>query len=181
MRLRAIPSRLSRFIVRLVVVWAVFYSVFSLYGSWMVRKEIAKLRGSGHPVDIRTLCEPGIPDSRNGAVLFEKAFEEIWGRTDDIHDISAVGYDEFKAERSRYRHILPLIEQAVEKPQCRFPIQYYPDPSKVVSPYYTKMHCIAELPRASAHLAAEDGRIDEAINCLELSLQIGHTRPESEG
>ncbi len=155
-----------------------------------VEAEIARIRAAGEPVSAADLRGPKIPDSENGAVVYARAFKMAEG-----FDKSLQG-DEYSALTStdpsrrtpevmakartlvaKYKAVVPVIDQAVGKPKCRFPVKWE-DGYNAMFPHCAKLRRLSRLLSAVAVVDAYDGRVDDALHAVELNMKMSDSLKE---
>ncbi len=130
------------------------------------------LRKKGEHLTIEELAPPPIPDDRNAALLYERAFklyddlpEDVQTRLRSISHskpLTAEQIDELRELLSYTRDIRKTLLEASAL-SCRFPLDYdqatFATPLPHISPL---QHCCA-LVAFSARLHLEEGRPDDAL------------------
>ena len=191
--LRRIGRVLAYVLVFMPLVIAVLVVSSPLILRHMVNTRIADIRARGEPITPADLAGPKIPDSQNGAEVYQKIFErlkepqfskdreilaeflssrkraenpELW---DDARDIVA-----------RYEWALPMMEEAVSRPKCRFPVDWNAPPLEIKFPHLKKIQYLSKLLATRAFIRAENGKMSEAVRSVELGLKLGDSlRDES--
>jgi len=169
-------------LVVLLVLW-VIDGILSLVLGRMVASEIARLKARGEPVSMAELAGPPIPNEQNAAFVYMGAFQAIFTRTEQ-QDFDALGrflkpteYGEpvspAEAERivARYPKAIPFVRRAVEMPECRFPVNWE-EGFNAMFPHLSSVRHLSQLLGATAVLDARSGRVDEALDSIELGLRM---------
>ena len=146
---------------------------------------IAAIKAQGDPVSGKDLI-PHVPDSENGAVIYEKVFritepgrEEIGKASkmtsspDGAHEPGALA----SARRiaSKYRSVLPLIEEASSRPQCRFKSNWSDPVEERLQPYLDKVRNVSQLLSVIAIVDAADGKMDDSVRTVGLSYKLSES------
>lgn len=137
-----------------------------------IESQIAAIRAKGDPVCWKDLAVE-VPDRENGALVYEKVFAVIEpGKAEIAEKCRTVTPIEvlpsLQSVAAKYRHVLPMVEEAASRPQCRFPINWNDPPERAEFPQYGKMRTLAQLLTAVAVADAADGKTDEAVKSIEL-------------
>ncbi|MHB1001090.1 MAG: hypothetical protein ACYC27_17745 [Armatimonadota bacterium] len=191
-------SRLNKFIkfifiggsiafIILLVLLAIYVPPF-LNAEKQVDDRIAKLKVSGKPVSIRDIIPPKVPDSRNAAIIYEQVFKKLdklgFSKDEKIfNEVSATyrqdktfsRWDDVRKVADKYRVILPLVEDAAAKPECRFNINWDVNPIYIKFDHNKKIRSLNRLISALAVIDAKEGDIDSSIRMIKLGLHTGRT------
>jgi len=183
--------RISKWIIPrlfvLALVLAVIHGTATIILGRRLEAKIAAIKARGEPVSMAELGKPKVPDAENAAVIYAKAFEKLSGRTAE-QDIKMLErflsaeereknpglWNEARLVADRLRPALPLVEQAVSRPKCQFPVNWEAG-AGAIFPHYYKMRKLAILLRATALLAAKDGRMDEAVRLIEMDFRMSES------
>jgi hypothetical protein len=174
-----------------VVLAIVFLETAPYFLMPKVDREIAAIKARGEPVTMADLAGPKIPDSENGAVIYERIFKEMDKPqvAKDMQLLQGLLSPKNRVERpelwpqvrlalKRNRNLIPLIEQAVSKPRCRFSINWSDGPVGVRYPHLAKLRRLAFLSAANALVSARDGNTSDAVRSLRtgflVSESLGH-------
>ena len=152
----------------------------------MVRAEIARIKAEGAPLTMKDLDGPKIPDSQNGAVVYQKAFALISGKDakkdmDLIADRSSLSHQpkteaewrELRRALAKYDRLVPIVEQAASKPDCRFPIGW--EKSGALDASFPHLHLLRDISRilsANALLSTREDRPADAARYVDLGYAI---------
>lgn len=144
-----------------------------------VDAEIAAIKAKGEPITAAELAGPRIPDSENGAVVYQKIFEEMDGPRVKKDLEIAVRFShagksfeptrEARLAISRLSHLIPMVEEAQSRPKCEFPIKWNDPPMSITFPHFAYLRRLSCLLCASAMLDAKDGKSDSALHLLDLA------------
>ncbi|MHB1000679.1 MAG: hypothetical protein ACYC27_15670 [Armatimonadota bacterium] len=180
-------KRVKRFlkgVLILVLVLAVIHGIASIILGRRVASKIADIKAQGDPVSLLELGKIVVPDSENGAVIYNQIFKEI-GRplvyTDGVPYIkedTTKNYDYKElltgeeitpemwtnGERSlaTYQHAFDLVDEAASKPECKF-VTNWEDGDDVRFPYYASLRELSRMLMLDARISARNGNMDKAV------------------
>lgn len=143
-----------------------------------VAAEIAYIKARGEPVRGADLAGPKIPDSENGAVVYERAIQ-MFAAPAMQADMNAIeSFDASTTDPNDWAKIAPslakagplktLVAEAQTKPHCRFPVDWAAGPAALF-PHYARMRAFARVLRTDAVANAQAHRSDEAVKSLKLA------------
>jgi len=169
----------------LVIILAVaIYGILRFIPSRQLKAEISKIKARGEPVSWADLAGDRIPDAENAAVVYAQAFKVISGPdAEEEFDTLARFLSPEKREKNpklwddarrivtRYRKALPLANEAVSRPKCRFPVNWE-DGLEAEFPHLRNLQRLARLLSANAVLNATDGRMGESVRSVELGFKV---------
>ena len=146
---------------------------------------IADIKAQGDPVSGKDLI-PHVPDSENGAVIYERVFKIIEpGKKDIVKACDILLSPKSRKDpkqmalakkiAAKYRSALPLIEQAVTRPHCRFNTNWNDPPEKIVYPYFQKVRNVSRLLAQIAVIDAADGRMDDSMKSIGLNYAVSES------
>lgn len=149
---------------------------------------IAAIKAQGDPVSGKDLI-PHVPDSQNGAVIYEKVFKITEPGRKDIDKACNIlispklrnDPEQLKFVRkiaAKYRSALPLIKQATLKSHCRFDVNWSGPVEKIDYTYLKKMKNVAYLLFAIAVVDSADGKTEESLNAVEMGYQLSESLSE---
>lgn len=184
---RSIWKTIGIWAAGIVVVVVVAHTVLVGGTRRRVEAEIAHIRAQGEPVTMKDLAGPKVPDSRNGAVIYEQAIQmfkspAIQSDKDAVEkfDISTTDPREWAAIEQSLQKLAPvkaLLADAQAKPDCRFKVDWDAGIAALF-PHYAPMRAFARVLRVDAAANARAGRVDEALKSTKLaygvSESIGH-------
>jgi len=186
-RLFAISKPIGKGLLVLVIVLAVIHSIATFILGRRLEAQIAAIKARGEPVSWADLAGDRIPDAENAAVVYAKAFKLIASPAAK-KDLSTLGkfvspkkredkpvsWDEAESAVARVRPVLPLIEQAVSRPKCQFPVNWEADVGLRVA-HFSGLRDLHRFLLANAKLAVRDGRMDEAARSIDLAFKVGES------
>ena len=180
---RGIRRRYKPILAVIAVLVIAHLAVTFVLGS-RVKAKIAAIRAEGSPTTAADLAGPTIPDNKNAAVLYGKAFELMATRqaTEDWPVVGAITSRSERAEDptlwnkaaevlSRYQGVISLIEQAQMRPKCRFPVNWGLGLGAQF-PHFAPVRRLAQLLHAQALIDAKAGKMDEALRSTELAFEL---------
>lgn len=168
---------------------AVVHGVATFIYGRQVDAEIARIRASGGPVSVAELAGPSIPDDQNAAVICEKAFILLGsGKQPSEAERDAMSailkpderrkhpeaWDRARSAVKQFDGVLPLIEQAMSRPKCRFPVRWQDG-------WFANFNHLGGLWRLQRYLAAKavitahDGDMAGAIHLIGLQIRLSET------
>lgn len=151
-----------------------------------VKSELSRIKAEGAPLTLKELDGPKIPDSINGALVYQQAFNEMKqkGSVKDFDLIKrafTASYplktkDEWKAldrTLAKYNQILPMVEKAQAMSECRFPINYEKKGALGARyPHFAPLRNLSRILFAKAVLSTRNGKTDEAVHYLDLGFKL---------
>ena len=158
-----------------------------------VEAEIAAIKAKGEPVTLEELAGPKIPDNENAALIYARIFKEM-EKPQVTEDMKVLRHFSSEKERqedpslwskarlavNRNRHLLPIIEKAISRPKCQFPVDWEDGPDAKF-PHYAQLRKLSCLLYASSLIDAKAGRLNEAIRSLELGFKINDSLKDESG
>ncbi|MHB1461471.1 MAG: hypothetical protein ACYC1M_09345 [Armatimonadota bacterium] len=188
-------SRFSRFVRRtwkpflvVIVVLVAIHGIATMILGRRFEADIRALKAQGEPVSTAELGGPKVPDDQNAAVVYAKAFKLIKGKeTRESSDtmesllksvgaipskkkIDVVWSDVDKAAQV-YRQVVPLVKEALMRPQCQFPVKWELGPAATFV-HLSQLRNLTRILSAMAVLDAHDGNLDEAYKKVGLAFQV---------
>ena len=173
----------------LVLLLAVAHSIATLVLGRRVEGELQRIKAEGDPVTGGDLVARGIPDSENGAVVYERVIKAMSAR-DVADDLLVVenwpagypGNDHPSPKRLRQalvrlRPMNDLIVEAAYLPKCRFDMRWDKG-FEAPFPQFARMRSMARLMNRAALTSAEDGRMDEAVRYASAGLRLSESMRE---
>ncbi|MHB1455700.1 MAG: hypothetical protein ACYC0V_02180 [Armatimonadota bacterium] len=147
---------------------------------------IAAIKAQGDPVSGKDLI-PHVPDSENGAVIYEKVFAIIEPGKEEIGKAPGM-FNKLRENpellplvrktASKYRSVLPLVEDASSKPHCRFNTNWNYPLEMIVYPYNAKVRNLSRLLSVVAVTDAANGRIGDSMKAVELGYKLSESMKE---
>lgn len=161
------------------------YAGYGFVAGSETKREIAKLRAKGEPVTVSEVAPPPIPDDRNGAVIFALAFKLLPSGASGpdiqlLNDFVDVKTRPYQAEHEvrrllmKYDQAYRLALKAVDKPECRFPVQWEKG-WEANTPHYKDLRKLATLVAARTIVKAGEGDTDQAIDSIILGVKIANS------
>ena len=185
----------------IIIVLAVAHSIASFILGHRLKAELSKLKVSGVPMAMTDLGKPKVPDAENAAFIYARVFEDLTGMVlnpnggqpkqesrEKNEDMDAIEkliraepdkrtpeiWDAARKAVAKHRNILPLIEAATSRPKCQFPANWE-DGTNVLFPHLSPMRNTARFLHANALIEARDGKMDEAIQSIELGFKASES------
>ena len=169
-------------IIGIVYGWSYYSSVKELHG---VYRQIER---HGDSLTLESVIPPPIPEAKNAAIIYEKAFEVMEFTTkeksiriescDCKNDLSEESISCMKRLIEKNKETLRYIREAASYDECRFPLKYETGPA-LLRPHFLQMVNCGQLLCIQALLQSEEGDVKEAIDTCKLGLKIGkHLFPE---
>lgn len=153
-----------------------------------VERHIAGIKAKGEPVTQAELKPPDVPDELNAAVVFEKIFEEMEkpefaadkGLFADFalrekRDSTPGIHEDARKALARNARILPMVEEALARSECVFPVNWDAPFPNVEFRHLSKLRRVAFVLFAHAIISAEEGKSGEAVRSLELTYLLSET------
>lgn len=176
----------------LTIVLAAAHGTASYYYGKKVEAEIAKIKAKGEFVSLVELGGPKIPDSKNGAVLYEKAFKEMdkalivnyksyhsvmYGNYpfDDVLEQNTQDAEAWAAAMKvpgQFKDTFAIAEKAAKRPECRFKVKWA-DGYAALFNYVSPVSRLARLYAVSARVYAHNNQPDLALKSVEQCLKVG--------
>ncbi len=161
------------------------YAAYGFVAGSETKREIAKLRAKGEPVTVSEVAPPVIPDDRNGAVIFALAFKllptgasgpDIQLLNEFVDEKTRPNQSEHEVRRllMKYDQAYRLALKAVDKPKCRFPVQWEKG-WEADTPHYRDLRKLATLVAARTIVKTHQGEADQAIDSIILGVKIANS------
>jgi hypothetical protein len=159
-----------------------------------VDKKITELKAEGMPISASDIPVPHVTDAENGAAIYMHAREELAKHDEDFREIGMFNTDVPRKEQARpsdsqkravheNEHIVRLIENAVSKPECVFPVSWQDEwllhkytwqlsarRSELYGPQY-----LSTLLHANALFSARIGNMHDASRFIELQFRMSES------
>ncbi|HET6453590.1 MAG TPA: hypothetical protein VFI02_04245 [Armatimonadota bacterium] len=187
-RLRRIGRVLAYVLVFMPLVIAVLVVSSPLILRHMVNNRIAEIKARGEPITPSDLAGPKIPDSENGAVIYQKIFDRLEEpRFSNDREVLADFlsrkeraenpklWDDTRDVIARYEWALPMVKTAASKPKCRFSVDWNAPPMEIKFPHLRKIMFLSYLTGAHAMIEAKEGNIGGANESIELGIRLGQS------
>ncbi|MHB0911947.1 MAG: hypothetical protein ACYC2Y_00700 [Armatimonadota bacterium] len=152
---------------------------------WVVGAKIIKIKAQGDPVSIADLS-PSIPDAENGAVIYENIFAEI--EKPEVRMAIEKAYkgtllvspkrEDWQAMRAtvqKYRHLIPVIEEAASRPECAFKIEWTENIYDTEFYHCSKMRNLSRLLATTVVVDAHDGHTVDALREIDFGFRLSNS------
>ena len=192
-RKRAAPSRLARWIAR--VIGFLFLLVLCCFALWRVlllrdvNSQFARIRAAGYPVsgaELNAWRQP-VPDTENGALVLTQAFSLVRtfpdARSNEVvkfeylirtNEWSAATRELIEAYVRTNAPALAKAREAFLLSQFRYPVDFSYGPETEM-PHLTQLKEMARISALAAALDAGEERAEEWPKQVELQLKIAGT------
>lgn len=168
-----------RALVVLVVLAVVVGSILNVIGGRRYAAELQKLKDSGEPYTLVDLAGPPVPDSISGAVIYQKMFERLPKKDgpDDVYGqllkergtMTPADWQNARSAAAEYDWVLPMVEEAARKPECRFPVRWQ-DGSAAQLPHLGALRRVSRTLCVKSIVSAHDGDTESAVQCVQAGL-----------
>ncbi len=148
-----------------------------------VEAEIAAIKARGEPVSWADLQGPKIPDSRNGAVVYARAIRSLESANEYYlrgnrgmffggpRWVDRQRMRQWRGLVEKHKSIVSLIEEAVSKPKCEFPVRWE-DGNNVSLHHHIDLRMLGNFLSMKVMVDADSGRTDNALHTIELILRM---------
>lgn len=137
---------------------------------------VRAIKANGEPVSAAELAGAKVPDSQNGAIVFEKAFKlldtkeskkavELLGKKNP-----PVPWLEGQRAAIELGAVVPLTEEALSRPSCQFPIKWA-EGAHASFGHLAKLRSLVKVLSTAAVIDAQYGRMDEAFRKIMLAFK----------
>jgi hypothetical protein len=183
--LKVIGSIFGGLIGLIIVVYIILNITFSI----QLKNKLAELKAQGRPTTIAEIVPPPVPDEKNAAILYNKAFKlmeieegkqitRIIGEIKSYSDISEWTDEQRKeisqlVNSSKVQYIYVLLEEGSKKPKCNFNHEYEKGPDMLL-PELSPMRSATRLLCIKALIEAESGKSAEAFYTLLIGLKFAN-------
>ena len=180
--MKRVLNKIGKVILVLLAVLILAHGALTFVLGRRLEARLAEMKAAGQPVSMSDLAGPPVPDSENGAVIYEQVFEEVSSPAYK-RDVQWIPYSSStwsfdknpdwaaaKAAVERHEHILELVQRANAMPKFRFRGKRDPRSGDFLKP----LRYERELSRylgAYAVVEAHFGNMDEAVRALDISIQ----------
>ncbi len=177
-----------------LLIIAVIYAAASAVLSYKVSRELARIKAEGSPVEMSDLAGPAVPDSENGALIYEQAFEGIraiersrlfndfYYRENDSPSFlprpkahSEAWWNDAYALFRRYdRAYYSKVLQAQAMPTCYFQYDYSTgrDITNTVNEHLEPLMSLGRVLSLRSLAMARQGKVDEAVDSLVAEVRL---------
>lgn len=169
----------------LIVVLVVVAHVAITRPGRTVRAEIARIKAEGSPVTLEDMIGPKVPDARNGALILKKALAMLStesAKKDIAFAARAIDprepittpedWKKLRTVLEKYKNIFPIVEKAVGKPDCRFPVDYSNGAVEALFPHFARVRDLTRVICAKSVLDAHDGKSSDACQDIGLVFRV---------
>ncbi len=167
---------------------AAFFQIAPYFLRPKVDREIAAIRARGEPVTMADLAGPKIPNSQNGAVIYERVFKEM-DKPQVAKDMAGFRFspspkvlaehpefwEQTRLPLKRCRYLIPLIEQAASKQKCRFNINWEDGPLDVRFPHLAKLRQLSRFLAVDAVANARNGNPAMAMRLIRIGFMMSES------
>lgn len=178
-------KRTAKVLVVFLIVLAIVHGIATFITGRKLEADIRSLKAKGELPSITELVGPKIPDSENAALVYAKAFKLIPGPQTNRPDYDQLwrfadaekrkadpeSWDRARVVVRKYEKALLIAERAASMEKCRFPVKWE-DGILATFTHYAPVRQLAQLANASGLIAARDGRMDDSVRWIALSLRI---------
>ncbi len=189
-------SRFARFVRRtwkpfviILVVLVAIHGIATMILGRRFEADVQALKAQGEPVSAAELAGPKVPDDQNAAVVYAKAFnllkeKETRASSATMENLlKSVGampskrkkidvvWSEVNSAARMYRQVIPLVQEALSRPKCQFPVKWETGPSATFA-HLSHLRNLTRILSALAVIDAHDGKLDEAYQKLSLAFRV---------
>jgi hypothetical protein len=154
---------------------ALIWTIWNGRATRRLTDAIRDLRTAGLPTALAELAPAPLPPERNGAVLYQAAFEKF-RQLPDLQPSAQTA--EPLAVSEELRKLLPsqsepldLLRQAADLPDCQFPLRYE-DGFAMQVVHLVPLRRAADMLAARVVVRAEAGELDGAVDDLRVVFQM---------
>lgn len=186
-KLLRVGKWIGKAILVLLVIGVVANGIASFVLGRRLAAKIEAIKAEGGIIALADFGKPKVPDSENAAVVYDKAFKLI--STDQARkDLRVLDdflrsaerasrpelWDQARSATRKYSAVIPIVEEAVKRPRCQYPVNWEAGPGLVL-PHLAKVRQLVRILDSDAILQARDGNMDEAVRSLQLSYAVGES------
>ena len=182
--MKRVIIKIAKTVAVLVLLLAVTYGVLSVIGGRKYEAELQKLRAKGEPYTLVDLAGPPVPACENGAVVYQKIFNRLGSPlgskdprgevylklTFERQKLRLADWDEARRVAAKYEWVVPMVEKAVARPECKFPV-HWQDGAGVMFPHPARLRDLDRILSVKAIVYAHEGKAESAVRCIRLALQ----------
>lgn len=167
-------------LVLLVIIIGAVYIVRVATAGRRVEKEVARLEAAGDPVSMADIYSTDIPPDRNAALVYDKIFRRFsgpqWMRDAEVlRDFSSKSKRDSEPSLwassrdvyARYKDVLPLVDKALAKQECRFAVNWQDGPMEIKYRYLANFRHLSRLLMTAAILEARDGHTEVSLSLIK--------------
>ena len=183
--LRWITRRTWKPVLAIILLALIADGVATLITGRMVEAEIDKIRARGEYLSYKDLAGQPVPDSENGALVYEQAFALMPRPTgldtacESLRDPEKRAKDpglwqEARIDIGRYSRTLALIDEAQKMPRCRFKTNWE-DGLGALFPYLYGLRQVSRVLCAQGLIKAHDGDMSAGLACVKGAVATAET------
>ncbi len=192
-------KRIWKSILMLLIGFVIINGIATLVLGRRFHSEVAALKAKGYPVSMAAFGENPVPDARNGAVVYTKAFDLLYSKQPNTVNnalnnllksetgvkeprppmptsvpspppATSVSWAEARRAAESVNGIIPLTQEALSKPECKFPVNWK-DGINAKFPHLIRLRQLTRALCAQSLIDAHDGKMDEALSTMDLALR----------
>ena len=182
-KLKRIRKGLVLTIVVISLTGGIAYTVLSYSASVELERELEEIRHSGKPITLEELTPAPVPDEKNAALIYKKAFAMMVKGTKEEEKLHNLKWSEKEIPAVRRlleknEETLNLLREATKLEKCSFPLDYSKG-FEMPLPHLAQFRNCARLLAADALIKAMDGKTDEALSSCQVGLRMGKALQDS--
>jgi hypothetical protein len=175
-----------------LIALAAVHGVATLILGRKVEARIQEYRAKGDPVSGYDLAGPTIPDFVNGGVIYDqvsldvKQIRDKEPKGEEDFALNTVSRDPKRRETpgiweaaqkyaSPMVRLLPELEAAAAKPECRYKTNWQDEPDRVMFPHFARLREVARSLSVLAALDARNGNMDGAVRALTAGYKVSES------
>ncbi len=183
---------ISAFII--LIIAFIIHGVSNITGTLALKKTVKMAKETGIEFEIEKIIPPPVPDEKNAAIVYMKAFEilERMNKQDRefVEGISSKTFTQDKSisikvsdtklkkasallfENPDFIELFKLVEKAVSMQECRFPVNYR-DGSNAIFPHLSKIDRLSRICSLRTYLLARKGDTASAWKSFNVEFSLG--------
>ena len=183
--IRAVVNRkVAKRAIAVAVTMLLIHAILMVVWGRQLEDRRNQMRRRGEPVTVADLAPKAVPDSKNAAFVYRKAFR-LAGKPNDsalrpiivylssqdrLADWAKLG-PAIRKQVHDAAPLYPLIRQAISYPKCVFPVKWSDGPAALF-PHLSELRQLDELQIAKAIVEAKDGDMRAAVDDLRIALRV---------
>lgn len=169
----------------LIVLLLVANAIFIWITGAQLEARLKAIRDAGDPVTLADLKRPMPPPKKNAATYLDQARDDVaaWGKMTGpvlyAHPPKPIAeqYAEARAAFKAYPHILPLLKQASECPECNLNLNYDLDSNNFLEHVLDdgvtqRFRAYANILNWQSRVLAQEGKFDDAMRWCLVSFHL---------
>ena len=159
----------------------VAHSALNIYASVQLNRELAAIRQKGDPLQFSEIEPPLVPPARNAALVYARATKSLHFSPEERsalqtsrRNVTPQIEKQIASAISNNREALDLARRAAFMPECRFPLDWKSDPTRMRFPYYAQVRELARLLATDARIKAKQGDGTAALLDARAIFGISH-------